>query len=240
MKDLEITKTTDYDKFKRIIGNRSQNRKHIKRLSDSLTEHPELAKVVPVIINENYEIIDGQHRFQALRSLALPVYYYMVSGLTIADVQILNSNTRNWNPLDYAKSFSELGNKNYKIYLQFRKKYGFTHGVLLSLLTGEKRTQSQTIKRYRIGGMVVLQDKDVSVLAEQLFSIFAIYPRAKTRTFAVAFLKVAKHEDYDHKRMLARLALKKIEDTPYANDYVRQLESIYNHDMGEKNRVRFF
>ena len=47
--------------------------------------------------NEKYEIIDGQHRFEAVKELQKEIYFIKVKGLELDQVRRLNTNTKGWN-----------------------------------------------------------------------------------------------------------------------------------------------
>jgi hypothetical protein len=54
-----VFKTQDYEMFKPLTGNRNVNILHVKRLIQSFqVQH----LISVVIVNERYEVIDGQHR----------------------------------------------------------------------------------------------------------------------------------------------------------------------------------
>ena len=73
----QVHKTTDYFLFKPIDGNRNKNLLHINRLKKSISEN---YLFTVIIVNENYEIIDGQHRFECIKELELPLYYITCKG----------------------------------------------------------------------------------------------------------------------------------------------------------------
>ena len=70
----QVNQTTDYSKFKTLKGNRSVNKLHVKRLQKSFKQSYLLS---PIIVNQNYEIIDGQHRFNAAKAENLPVNFIL-------------------------------------------------------------------------------------------------------------------------------------------------------------------
>ena len=84
----QVYKTEDYFLFKPIDGNRNKNLLHINRLKKSM-ESNYLFTVI--IVNENYEIIDGQHRFEVIKELKLPLYYIVCNGYGLNEVHILNA-----------------------------------------------------------------------------------------------------------------------------------------------------
>ena len=68
----KIHVTSDYSKFSYLVGNRDIVNKHVKDLSGHIDER-DLS--IPIIVNENMEVCDGQHRLEAYKVLGLPVHY---------------------------------------------------------------------------------------------------------------------------------------------------------------------
>ena len=78
--DVMITK--NYNMFTSIAGNRNLNPIHLKNLKESIA----IKQIpVPIVVNEKYQICDGQNRFQVCCELNLPVYYIVIEGLTLED-----------------------------------------------------------------------------------------------------------------------------------------------------------
>jgi len=239
----KIQQTEDYSSFKRIEGNRTINKAQVKKLYDSFNEHPDIASAVPITVNDKMEIVDGQHRFAALKQLGLPIWFYQVDGLKLEDVQRINSSTKSWAPSDYARSFAELGNENYKIYLEFKNTYHLTHMVLLMILTSRMNNSGATTATFRKGKFVVGDLKLAHRLAKQLDDIKRYYARGDTRVFALAFKRIATNPQYNHGQMIDKFVLFKdkfLKDSPYVEEYMRQLEKIYNHHNAIENRVKLF
>ena len=177
----KIQQTEDYSSFKRINGNRTINKAQVSKLFASLGGNPELAAAVPIIVNDKMQIIDGQHRFEALKKLGLPIHYAQVNGLGLGDVQIVNSATKIWTPLDYAKSFSELGIKDYDVYLEFRKKYHLSHNILIAYLSlkdkDDMRGGGNTVQTFRAGKFKATNTKLSHILCQQLVDMQQYYKR---------------------------------------------------------------
>jgi len=110
----QVLTTNDYSLFKIIKGNRDVNKLHIKRLVDSFRDEYLLT---PLIVNQNYEIIDGQHRFHAAKELGLSINFIICNDYSLKQVQLLNTNMKNWKKIDYLNTFCDLG---YEHYLKFR------------------------------------------------------------------------------------------------------------------------
>lgn len=104
----KIFETLDYQKFQVLKGNRLI--KENKELEQSIRESGIL---VPVEVNENFEILDGQVRVKIAKKLKIPVPYRIAAGLTIDDVIDLNSTTKNWNVSDYIRKYTVEGKASY-------------------------------------------------------------------------------------------------------------------------------
>lgn len=105
MADKKVTtvyQTDDYGKFKIIDGNRPID--HAKKIIESIKEIGMLWQ--PILVNERFEIVDGQGRFLAMKTLKLPVIYIKQDGLTIREVRYLNKNATNWKVEDYIHSYA--------------------------------------------------------------------------------------------------------------------------------------
>jgi len=103
-KGLKIYKTFDYDKFTLIKGNRKIKTFQVNRLKASY-EKGQIP--VPLIVNKSFEIIDGQHRREAIRQLNLPLPYMIINDADIKEVQALNMRQKNWNMNDHLKCYVE-------------------------------------------------------------------------------------------------------------------------------------
>jgi ParB-like chromosome segregation protein Spo0J len=71
--EYKIYKTKEYNKFKILKGNRTIPRNRVEKIKQSIEEVGCI--INPIIVNENYEIIDGQGRFTALQESDKDIYY---------------------------------------------------------------------------------------------------------------------------------------------------------------------
>jgi hypothetical protein len=174
---MTIEVTTEYKKFILINGNRIIDKQKVKRLMETMTEYMAMS---PIQVNEKMEIIDGQHRFTALCNLGKPIYYYVVKGATIKDVQALNTHTDVWDHKDYVNSYVSTGNKNYAIYKQFKEKYGLGTTTNLMLLTGTSSVE--------------LEAEDIASKIVKMGQYISFY---KDRSFAYAFMKALRNPKFN-------------------------------------------
>lgn len=246
-----IKSTEDYSSFAKIVGNRKINQRQVERLYNSFKERPDLSLAVPILVNDKMEIIDGQHRIEALERLAsegtnLPVNYVQINSLGLKDVQILNSATKNWTNDDYARSFAELGKDDYKIYLNFHRIYGLCHNTLVTYLAKSASTSegtSASANTFRTGKFKVNNESNSHKLCQNLLSLAPYYKKYKNQLFAAAFRALNQCPEYNHKRMLEKMSLygsRLMVDAACIEDYKRMLEKIYNFHSGSEYRVKLF
>jgi hypothetical protein len=115
----QVHTTKDYFLFKSIDGNRNKNLLHINRLKKSMQE---CYLFTVIIVNEKYEIIDGQHRFDVIEELKLPLNYIICKGYGLNEVHRLNTNSKTWNADDYLEGYCRLGYIDYITELMIKLK----------------------------------------------------------------------------------------------------------------------
>ena len=95
----EVKETMDYGIFKTVSGNRNISEFHIELLKRSIKKR-NLTKDFPILVNSNFEILDGQHRYEALSNLGLPIYYRIAEVTTVQDIAIVNTISKKWTLAD--------------------------------------------------------------------------------------------------------------------------------------------
>lgn len=224
---LVIQKTQDYSAFKLDEANREVKAPHVRRLKESINKNPRIAEFSPILVNQDMVIIDGQHRFAALRLLHMPVWYIQYDGLTVSDAQDMNSGQRPWRPVDYAESYCRRGNKNYCIYCEARRKFGLNHDILMKYLSIGGHCTGES---FRVGNLEV-KNKALSFrLMQQLCDFAEFYPRYNIRNFALGYLSFCQTEGYNHEHMLSQVRRHSalVGDGPLPEDFVKTLETVYN------------
>ena len=227
-----IEATEDYSIFKKIDGNRRENDSHVKKLKQSIALDPKTIFLSPILVNEKYEIIDGQHRLKAISQLGLPVYYIRHKGLDLDTVQKLNSNAKQWQPIDYAKAYMQKGNKNYAYYVDAKDSvYGINHDSLLKYLALDQPITSISFKQ----GVLVVPNFKKSMELLKMLADFNQFKRYSTRNFALAFLRLAQEDNYDHDRMISQFNnhINEFEDRSSEVGYFIELNRIYNIGLNE-------
>ena len=195
--------TSDYTMFKKLDSNRIVTDGRVKKLLSSFGE-----KVIdiPIIVNEFYQIIDGQGRFEARKQLGLPIPFIIINDLNLDDCIRLNRYNTKWTINDWVDSWAN--NKDHNIssnYIRLKNcansnNISFSRAINLSLHSWIK-TENMT------EGKLVFTDDDVTAVNDVVEKgneiITALCFTQRTNEAFWSSVKVAIRTDgYNHARMI--------------------------------------
>jgi len=258
---LEIYKTHDYDKFKLIKGNRKVRTFQVNRLKASY----EKGNIpVPLIVNKSFEIIDGQHRREAIRQLNLPLPYMIINDANIKEVQILNMRQKNWTMEDHLKCYVERGLKMYIRYNEeINERFYFDHKFKITMVKGkysqrghseDALEQKTEVEKFQDGEFEATDQEfkhatEVGLKIEDVDRYFKDYlQRGRRSPLWNAVRKLADYPDYNHSEMVKKLETQrfKIEKKLIkfrelsTNEFLIILEDIYNYGRhGQPLKFRY-
>lgn len=89
--DVQIHKTIDYSLFSFAEFNRAITDVTVRKLIIESNKEDNF-KYFPILIDNNYKIIDGQHRFIACTKLNKPIYY-IIKDVTVSHKDVRSVNT---------------------------------------------------------------------------------------------------------------------------------------------------
>lgn len=238
-----VQETSNYDQFSFLNDNRMTVPGHVANLKKAFEEVGNLTKVQPILVNERYEIIDGQHRFQAARELQEPIFFTMLPGLRIENARHMNILHRTWNLDDFGASYAAAGNEDYIVYNMLKEDYGVNNSVLLSYALNDYNPTG-AFSKFRKGDFTIGDLESTKYRLERLSQALEAVPHLKKdRSFALAYLKVQNTTGFDQARMLRKLnQVGESVVRRFANmaDYLRALEEVYNFQISEANRLRLY
>lgn len=138
--------TSNYSIFSFLDGNRSIKDGRVAKIKRSI----EMVGYIPspIVVNEKFQIIDGQGRFAALKELGLPVCYIVIPGLSVEHCVAMNINQTNWTLTDYIESYAAQGNENYLRFLSLYEKHPSINVIpAATIATGNVAQVDQTAVR---------------------------------------------------------------------------------------------
>lgn len=237
---IKVFETRDYKQFKRLAGNRTVNEVHLSRLRRSMQKN-----CYPTIIyvNEKKEVLDGQHRLTVLEELNKPVLYAVLEGATHETVHTLNTNGLKWSLQDYAESYAELGEPNYIRFIEFQKENPkLKPNVVFYILSG-KHKDTRSLDNFRTGKFEPISEFEIMDILYKL-SAFKESKNYEYQSFIFGVIRLFKHPDYNHERMVSKLEkgmelLDKYRN-PSMSTVLQLLTEIYNANLRREERIYFY
>lgn len=232
----QVHTTTDYHLFRPIDGNRTKNALHLKRLRLSMSEN---YLFTIIIVNDRYEIIDGQHRFEIIKELGLPLHYVICSGYGLKQVHILNQNSKTWNSDDYLEGYCDLGYDDYIRYRNFKEKYQLGHNEAMSLLLGAA-AKVDTSGFYE-GAFKIKNYYEAEQTIEKILILEPYYSGVRRRGFIFTMMGLFKNPNFQYTEFIQKLKLQPtaMQDCTSIPNYKTLIEEIYNYRRREKVNLRF-
>jgi hypothetical protein len=236
---MNIHNTTDYAIFKNIASNREIDMQHVAKLTHSIVEK-NLLQINPIIVDSEFNVIDGQHRLEAAKILKVPIFYIESSELTDIDMHRINSNMKNWTNMDFVNYWTIKKQPGFDVLSRMINKYPhipFTS--MMQLLSDDLRRDTKSLR----SGIV-----DVSEIkrAERVISQLTYYrdmglKEAFSSQFIITLAIIDDVPEFDFERMQAAIKIQPRSLVKCINikQYKQMLEDIYNRGLHEKNRLRF-
>lgn len=237
---IEVNKvyvTNDYSLFKHMEGNRNISTLHLARLMKSF-EKKQLP--IPVIVNDQFEVFEGQHRMETCRALHLPVYFMMIENLKLEDAIIVNTVQKKWTAEDYFQHYCTLGKEQYLLLSNFMEITGLTLHNARTFLEINGATGVRQQAKFSAGEFIV-QDYTRSLELFNQHLDFKNCPAFGKSSCKLAILKILTHRDYDHSRMMLKLETLSYRVTQRATvtDYLFLFSEIYNYNASKDKKVYF-
>jgi len=250
----KVYMTNDLSIFNQIKGNRPPNPQHIRRLCDSIKKHGVLQN--PIIVNENMDVIDGQHRLLASKQESAFVYYIVVNGYNLDEVQILNLNQKNWTKKDFMNGYADMGIESYvrlRKFIQKNKDFNITDCIAMCQNSNSAGSSSIS-QKYRFKNRVINQTevfeegtwvgKDFNLAqdyADRISMIKKYYKGYNRSVFVSAMIGLFKNDNFDFLEFINKLKNQpqKLEDCPSVSRYKLLIEDIYNYRRRDKVSLRF-
>lgn len=230
-----VYQTYNYDLFKRIKGNRELNKTNLKKLIES-SKVKQLE--IPITVNEKMEIIDGQHRFNAWRTLELPIIFQIKHGYGIEDVQIANSVSLTWKLINFLDMHLKDGNKNYEFLNEIFEKENVGVSIIKKVISKITKKKNIQIEEELKAGVFEMSPCEKLELKEFMYALkdFREFKFYKEVSFTTAFTDLYFYDGYDHEKMKKRLKTKGsyLKKQRSKNDY---LEILCNKIYSSGNTV---
>lgn len=228
--------TKDYSIFTLRKDNRKIDTGHLNKLIKSI-ESKNMLDLRPILVNSDYEVIDGQHRLHAAKFLSVPIFYQIQEDSSANEMRLMNI-SKAWCLFDYLNFYVKNGYGHYVRFDNFCKKHNLNFWVVLSLsqnLYKNEKTKSLRTK-FKEGNFIFEEDRvkqNFDVCHETVSMIRKLKgPCSFTQSskFWTSLNDISNHENFDKKRWLKNLErfIDKMTPKVCYHDYLRLFMEIYN------------
>jgi len=237
MSNNKIYSTTDYGVFNKLRGNRSVNELHVRRLVEAIKEKD---LQIPIIVDHDMNVLDGQHRLDAYKIVGNPITYIIKDKFELQDVRNVNSVNRKWTLTEYLMSYCKLGKKDYQLLEWFHRTYEFGIAECVAMLNGKGYTNVNILKEFRKGEFVIDDLEQGKTWAKNINACGEYFQYYKKATFIKAMLSAMKDKTFSFKIFFKRLSnnSSKLKNQGSRNDFIVNIERLYNHGTANKFKVR--
>ena len=233
----KVNETTDYSIFRNLDGNRAVKDSHVRRLVEAIRKND---MKLPLIVNKNMEVLDGQHTLEAKKILKKTVQYIIREKLNIQDVRKVNSSQDKWSNTDYLMSYYKLGNKEYALLEWFVREHKLGIMFSVSILQGKVNLGIAASVRFKEGKFKVTNLENANIWAKRIYEVSDYFEYWKDQRFLRAIVTCFMIPEFDYKLFINKLKNKsgKLRKQASRNDYIVNIERLYNYNTNPKNRIK--
>lgn len=252
--ELQVYQTNELGIFKLVNGNRPPNPQHIRRLKESMLVYGVLLN--PIIINEKFEVIDGQHRLLAAKEIEGSIYYVIANGYNLRQIHALNQNQKNWTTADFLEGYVCLGVESYIELKSFWERHDCfnlqdciamcsnitqSSGFSLANKVRPNRPTENIKEIFNEGTWKTRNMEQAERDAERIKLVETFYLGFNRSIFVGTMLSLFQNKNFDFNEFMAKLRLQPTALVDCANrEQMKALiEDIYNFRRREKVNLRF-
>ena len=242
---ISIHITRDYSIFKNQQGNRAVTNAGLTKVENKILKE-NLLKYHPILVNQDMEVIDGQHRLKVAKKHNFVISFIVIGdGANLSTTQSINTTGKAWTVKDFLNSYYELGEYNYCKFKKVLETYEFlTVSQLIRICQNHSRHYTST-ELFNNGELNI----DRLPKAEIVLKRMALYKKInngffiKNSTFQQFMIMADRrgilfNDDRMVKRIVANIAMFSIMPTSsiLLSDILGKL---YNHNLKAGNCLDF-
>jgi hypothetical protein len=216
--DIRIFKTYNYDQFKIIEQNREVKGKTVANSIDIKN----LLIDKEILVNDNMEVLDGQHRLDHARKQGLPLYYRFAQLTRLDDIGLIQNSTT-WRAKQHVRFHCLQSKSDYLFIKEIEVAYKLKEHFIIYCCD----SSHEAMRKLRSGTFSIKDD------IEALRNNFRLFSEIKTRieeiikqekciyTVTLGFQRAMwvfmKREDYVHTTMLHAISKYRAKLLPLLN-----------------------
>jgi hypothetical protein len=224
---------SNYNAFKFNRDNRDISEANISKIMQSILAIG-FIKSRSVIVDKNMLIIDGHHRFLALKRLEMPIFYEIEEHASLEVLLHLNSSQQTWKLEDYIILFAKKQSPSYVNIVSVKNKYRFTYSNAVIICTNNTGAGASP-KDVRQGLDLEINKNQKALINLLLFSKDHL-PYSFKNHFIIA-LKTALLKLNDDQMEKLKDSLSSIREQTSTINYLVTFENIVNRKVRENKKV---
>ena len=241
-----IYTTQNYDLFIFPDWNRDIAIPRVTKMVESIKKVGWLPQ--PALVNEKFEVIDGQSRIKALEYLKMPVEFIIMPGIGREECQNLNRFQKNWTTRDFIDSYISEGNENYIWLKEMLSRYKvLTANVVMAIARakGEAWSVPNGSRDSITDGSLCLTNEEKNHVENVFFylsrfSDTANFLGGRKDVFYSAVLFMSMIDGVDKERLCAVVNNARFDgmvSSGTVEGWLQQLEFFYNKKLRKDNKV---
>lgn len=227
-------------------ANRDIVRPHVERLKELIRKYGYINSL-PIIVDEDGMIIDGQHRFIACQELKIEPPIVVDASFDI--VPILNSTQLRWTIVDYVKYYAAKGYEHYVVLEQLCKAKDLKPGIIYNIIFGksvDKTGLARSAAKFPLkDGSFKFPDLSKKGLdkierkIDKVMHLVHLLNLPKTDRLIIAIARLATDPHFVFDTMEAKIEYQKarIYRCSTIQEYMQMLANIYNNKNTKKVAV---
>jgi len=229
---FKLEKTSNYSIFKFYKSNRSLNLSNLKKIEESIRK---FGLLQPIITTSSGYILDGQHRFEALKKLKMPVDY--IISYNADDYAVIESNKirKGWKTMDYVDYWSS--NQNYDISLLKKQISKWSKYTSIGSISAAYTRESKVNVLIQNGKYRIDLNFGNDIMSDCLF-LTEVSDKAFSSKFirALKFIKL-RNKNFDINRLAKNANYKMLKIYNNEADTYDNIVEVYNYKLSKKNRI---
>lgn len=228
-----LEQSKDYNRFKFFNSNRPIKARLVNELSESIKKYGLLC---PIIVSKDFYILEGQHRYHALKGRRDPITFIVNHTATRTNIKEINSVRFGWDLLDFLNYECQEGNSNYielnKIYLKYKKDFKLSLGAVSEIYTDQSNVSTHIKK-----GSFKINKEFGFMFFEYLLQLENFFSRNLETRFIQAFKRVIiSNPNFNISVFTKKLKSKKLYNYSTIRETYDAIVEIYN--WKNKNKIK--
>lgn len=223
----EVFETNNYNLFKFSKFNRNV----IYR--KDLMEEAKRGFIAPIIVNEDFIVIDGQSRLKHAEYAKVPIKYMVVEGLTEKDIVRMNTTQLSWSIKDYIQSYANEGNTEYQKLIELLNDTDMNAAPLIAIGLGVLETGGSVTSVVKNGEFKFVNYQETVQFLDYYSDFIQKTELPNYSKLSLAVYQICKIKKLDKERLIKKINESRDKDklnvSLSKNEYIKILLDMYNN-----------